>query len=124
MADKDQAGPLGENERSFKDEDGRQPDLFSRNDREGVPAKESSKPDQLADDPRVLEAGEAGGYQTDTFSRGDEEGVPQEDLGNEAAGAKGVSSAEDRPDDTRKRARDDADSRDAPPAPPREGGVR
>ena len=126
MAQKDQARPqVGETERSFKsdDNDGRQPDLFSRNDREGVPAKQSSKPDKVAEDPGVLEAGAAGGYQTDTFSRGDEAGVPQDDLGNAEAAAKDVSRVEDAPD-VRKKARDDPDSRDAPPMTGPEGGVR
>ena len=124
MPEKDHTRPVGETERSFKDDDGRQADVFSRNDREGVPTNQSSKPDEVAEDPSVLEAGAAGGYQTDTFSRGDAEGVPQDDLGNDGADAKDVSSSEDKPDDVRKRARDDADSRDAAPMPPREGGVR
>ncbi len=125
MPDEDKARKVGETERTFKggEADGYQTDTFSRGDAEGAPAPQSG-PDEVADDPRALEAGEAGGYQTDTFSRGDEEGVPQTDLANAQAAAKGVSRAEDKPDDTRRRAGDDADSRDAPPMTGPEGGVR
>lgn len=127
MPQKDQAKPpVGETGRSFKpgEQDRYQADLFSRNDAEGRPAPDSGRPDEVAEDPRVLEPGAAGGYQTDAFSRGDEEGVPQGDLGNAEAAAEGVSHSENAPDDTRQKARDDADSRDARPMPPREGGVR
>jgi hypothetical protein len=115
MPDQDQANPpAGE-------EDGYRADTFSRNDEEGVPADDSGEPDTVADAEPILAAGEAGGYQTDAFSRGDEEGVPVEELRGSSPKAKHAEAA---PEGAHRKAVDDADSRDAPPMAPREGGVR
>jgi hypothetical protein len=108
------------------DDDRYQTDTFSRGDAEGKPAKDPGGPDEVAEDPRMLEAGAAGGYQTDAFSRNDEEGVPQEDLDQAAKPAAGASdnAAGTPPKGTHLKAVDDTDSRDAPPMKGPEGGVR
>jgi hypothetical protein len=124
MPDQDQSKPPpGETKRSFTpgDDDGYRADTFSRNDEEGVPADDSGEPDTVADAEPILAAGEAGGYQTDAFSRGDEEGVPVEELRGSSPKA---TPAEAAPEGAHRKALDDADSRDAPPMAPREGGVR
>ncbi len=79
---------------------------------------------QVGETERSFKPGAQDGYQTDTFSRNDEEGVPAEDLCEGAGDETGTSSVEATPDAARRKATDDADSRDARPMAPREGGVR
>jgi hypothetical protein len=79
---------------------------------------------QVGEVERSFEPGEQPGYQTDTFSRNDREGVPAEDVCGPEEKPAQTSSVETKPEPKRRKAGDDADSRDAGPMAPREGGVR
>jgi hypothetical protein len=83
--------------------------------------KDNSK---LGEVERSFEPGRENGYQTDNVSRNDLAGVPADELCAADEKKKGTASVEAKPDADPAKAGDDADSRDATPMTPREGGVR
>ena len=80
---------------------------------------------KLGEVERSFEPGEQDGYQADNVSRNDQAGVAADDFPETPSDDDATSSIEATPDAQRRKATDDADSREArPPRSPREGGVR